>query len=207
MTIQKKQIVKYEELTNNNSYYFLLRPILLEINPSNLSDINKVINKFIYDKGLKGIYIQDHNFETKIKGLVYLVFQDNQDENNIKYNKDYLDAIRKHQLFYKEHYNKKDLVFIIKYPEKWMKDFLKIIEGKYTEVSEYFVNEIYNYNTLLHHIKYKHENLKDHLCKKYNVKPEILSEYWGRFEPKNEVLNFDETKEYLYERCNKTGMA
>ena len=127
------------------STVFLARPVFQSLNTFGKTNIKDIRLKHCESGFLKCQFSENESRE----GFMYFLYNSNYHfftgKQKPVLNWDFFyDSIIKSKLFVEEvKLNDVEYAFKIKFPEKWMNDYLKILDGNYSKVSYKYIESIY----------------------------------------------------------------
>ena len=170
---------KYErlfEVTKHNLTTLLLgRPVLYYLNTFGYKDIKMIRDKH-YEYGFKQCFLIEKEIDHQNLFVVYNN-KETIDKNSVDWDF-FKDSIVKSKHYVDEYIiDENTFAFKIKFPLKWHKDFEAIVNGKYSQVSNEYLNAFYaNKSNLLFHLKHKTPEAISFFSKKFHVKPSVFDD-------------------------------
>lgn len=173
-----------EVIKENNSNLFLLPAIRLNI-------------PLLKDNGLENVYLGDHKYEIIHENCLYLLFSPKEFNENFEA---FCESLRKVGSFVDEYdVEGNKVMFVFKFPDK-LKDTLQSFKnGEYSKFDKEYIKEgfppinpVTKLPSKIHQILIKHPKMKEELMEKYNVDAEVLTEFWSKPNPADEIYNYNE---------------
>lgn len=159
-----------QENINNICTTVLSRPVMKMLNTFGRTDIMDIRDKH-NQMGFDETYI--HDIDKKNVALVYIP-----KEPEGKPWEFFRESVLKNKRFVEEFkINNSKFVFVVTFPKIWHRDFDMIIEGKYSKVSEEYLNQYYqNKASLLFHFSNKTPEAIAFYSQKFNVSESIFDD-------------------------------
>ena len=165
----------FEARKHNLSTLLLGRPVLYYLNTFGYKDV-KIIRDKHYQYGFRQCFIIEKELEQQNMFIVYNN-KETKDDNSVDWDF-FKDSIIKSKHFVDEYIiDESTFAFKIKFPLKWHKDFEAIVAGKYSQVSNEYMNSFYpNKTNLLFHLKNKTPEAINYFSNKFKVNPNVFDD-------------------------------
>ena len=187
---------KYDNLFKqkvNLTTLFFARPMMYSLNTFAKTSIVDIRNKH-YERGFRKCEMDEDHYK---EGKLFLTYNTKKDYRNLPVrNWDlFKDSVKKSKLYINEFdVDLETIVFYLSFPERWMEDYTRIIDGEYSKVSNRYMAQFFpNDNNLLYHLRNKTSFAKQFYAKEFNVRKEVFDdcEIGPKLEIEKEMLRVD----------------
>lgn len=177
----------------NLTTLFFGRPMMYSLNTFAKTAIVDIRNKH-YEKGFRKCEMDEDHYK---EGKLFLTYNTKKDHRNLSIrNWDiFKDSVQKSKLYINEFDADVDtVVFYLDFPERWMEDYNRIINGEYSKVSSRYMALFFpDENNILYHLRNKTSYAKEFYAKEFNVSKEIFHdcEIGPKLDIEKEMLKVD----------------
>lgn len=187
---------KYANLFNqdlNLSTLFFARPMMYSLNTFGKKNIIDIRNKH-YETGFTKCELDEHFYK---EGKLFLTYDNKIGYKNVPIRnwEFFYDSVKKSKLYINDFDLDEDTtVFYLNFPEKWIQDYEKILEGTYSKVSYNFMSTFFSDdNNLLYHLRNKTSDAKEFYAEKFHVTKKVFDdcEIGPKFEIEKEILQIN----------------
>jgi hypothetical protein len=160
----------FEQKENNVATSVFSRPIMKLLNTFGRFDIMD-----IRDKHNQIGFSQTYMYDVDKKTLALAYIPKDPEGKNWEF---FRESVLKNKRFVEEFkINNSKYVFIVSFPKVWHHDFDMIVEGKYSKVSEEYLNQYYqNKASLLFHLSKKTQEAVSYYSREFNVSESIFND-------------------------------